>query len=117
MRNQDSKAPPPFWSREHETQYLVRTLVSNLRVGAGWRSVVPALARASVLAMEGSRASKARLEQAATAAGAAFHLCPSLDVLVPALLEEGVDGLERRCTLTPGEYATVHLERREVGQC
>lgn len=89
--------------REHETQYLVRTLVQNLRVGAGWRSVVPALARASVMAREGTHVSKQRLEQAANAGVAAFHLCPSLDVLVPALLEEGVDSLEQRCSLTPGE--------------
>ncbi|KAK9793179.1 hypothetical protein WJX73_007861 [Symbiochloris irregularis] len=88
--------------REHETQYLVRTLVQNLRVGAGWRSVVPALARASVMAREGMHVSKQRLEQAANAGVAAFHLCPSLDVLVPALLEEGIDGLEQRCSLTPG---------------
>ena len=64
--------------------------------------MVPALARASVLSREGSKASKARLEFAANAAGSAFHLCPSLEVLVPALLEEGVDGLQARCTLTPG---------------
>lgn len=79
--------------------------MQNLRVGAGWRSVVPALARASVLAREGATASKARLEQGAAAAAAAFHLCPSLEVLVPALLEEGVDALARRCTLTPGGCA------------
>ena len=84
--------------------------MQNLRVGAGWRSVVPALARASVLDREGKAASKARLEQAATAAGAAFHLCPSLDVLVPALLEEGIDGLAKRCTLTPGMYHINNLD-------
>lgn len=32
--------------REAETKYLVRTLVQALRVGANWRSVVPALAKA-----------------------------------------------------------------------
>ena len=32
--------------RESETKYLVRTLIQNLRVGANWRSVVPALAKA-----------------------------------------------------------------------
>lgn len=95
--------------REKETQYLVRTLVQNLRVGAGWRSVVPALARASVLTREGRHTSKARQDQAATAAGAAFHLCPSLEVLVPALLEEGVDGLEKRCALTPGKCPQAQL--------
>ena len=31
--------------REEEPRYVVRTLVSNLRVGANWRSVIPGLAR------------------------------------------------------------------------
>lgn len=35
--------------REAETKYLVRTLVQALRVGANWRSVVPALAKAFVI--------------------------------------------------------------------
>ena len=60
--------------REHETKFLVRTLVSNLRVGANWRSVIGAMARAVVLHREGSRVSKARLDAAATAASEAFHV-------------------------------------------
>jgi len=32
-----------------ETKYLVRTLVQNLRVGANWRSIVGALAKATLL--------------------------------------------------------------------
>ena len=67
--------------REEETRYLVRTLVQNLRVGASWRSLVPALGKACVLASS-TRPTKAALEAAAAAAGAAFHLCPSLNVLV-----------------------------------
>ena len=59
----------------------MRTLVQNLRVGASWRSLVPALGKASLLASN-PRPTKAALEAAAAAAGAAFHLCPSLDVLV-----------------------------------
>ena len=91
--------------REEETRYLVRTLVQNLRVGASWRTLVPALGRAALLARtSGSqRPTKAALDAAAAAATAAFHLCPSLDELVPALLEGGVDSLEQRCSLTPGE--------------
>lgn len=61
-------------SREHETKFLVRTLVSNLRVGANWRSVIGAMARAVVLHKEGPRVSKARLDAAATAASEAFHV-------------------------------------------
>lgn len=45
--------------REAEPKYLVRTLVGALRVGASWRSVVPALARAVVLHREGPRTPKA----------------------------------------------------------
>lgn len=60
--------------REHETKFLVRTLVSNLRVGANWRSVIGAMARAVVMHREGSRVAKARLDAAATAASEAYHV-------------------------------------------
>ncbi|DBB01067.1 hypothetical protein WJX77_004280 [Trebouxia sp. C0004] len=88
--------------REHETKFLVRTLVSNLRVGANWRSVIGAMARAVVMHREGPRVPKARLDAAATAASEAYHVCPNLDILVPALVEGGIDELEKRCALTPG---------------
>ena len=32
----------------------------------------------------------------------AFHVCPSLDILIPALRSGGVEGLDTRITLTPG---------------
>lgn len=64
-----------YWScREHETKFLVRTLVSNLRVGANWRSVIGAMARAVVMHREGPRVPKARLDAAATAASEAYHV-------------------------------------------
>lgn len=47
--------------RECEPRFLARTLVQNLRVGANWRSVVPALARAVVLHREGPAAGKVSL--------------------------------------------------------
>ena len=60
--------------REHETKFLVRTLVSNLRVGANWRSVIGAMARAVVMHREGFRVPKARLDAAATKASEAYHV-------------------------------------------
>ncbi len=97
--------------RDCETRYLVRTLVQNLRVGASWRSVVPALARTAALhraAAAGARPlTKAALDTAGAAAADAFHRCPSLDVLVPALLEAGPEGLEARMRLTPGADLSV----------
>ena len=62
------------WCREHETKFLVRTLVSNLRVGANWRSVIGAMARAVVMHREGPKVPKARLDAAATAASEAYHV-------------------------------------------
>ena len=44
--------------REQEPRFVARTLVQNLRVGANWRSVVPALAKAVVLHKEGGRVAK-----------------------------------------------------------
>ncbi len=65
---------PSLHCREHETKFLVRTLVSNLRVGANWRSVIGAMARAVVMHREGPRVPKARLDAAATAASEAYHV-------------------------------------------
>ncbi|KAH7616567.1 putative DNA ligase 6 [Nannochloris sp. 'desiccata'] len=120
--------------REAETKYLVRTLVQALRVGANWRSVVPALAKAVVihsiqaetladfLEKEASPSTssaaaagiaqqpqplpaippKAQLDAAATAAIAAFHVCPNLDLLIEAMHAGPMQTLEERCRLTPG---------------
>jgi hypothetical protein len=90
--------------RDCETRYLVRTLVQNLRVGANWRSVIGSLARAVLLESESSRPAKARLDAAAASVVEAFHVCPSLDILVAAMLEpSGVENLDTRISLTPGE--------------
>jgi hypothetical protein len=51
---------------------------------------------------EGSPKTKAEQDAAAKAALEAFHLCPNLEILVPALLEGGPGELQRRCSLTPG---------------
>ena len=33
-----------------------------------------------------------------------MQVCPNLDILVPALVEGGIDELEKRCALTPGMF-------------
>ncbi len=58
---------------------------------------------------EGSPKTKAEQDAAAKAALEAFHLCPNLEILVPALLEGGPGELQRRCSLTPGEKTMVVL--------
>lgn len=76
--------------------------MQNLRVGANWRSVIGPMARAVAIHREGPRCPKATLDKAAAAATAAYHLCPSLDVLVPALLEGDPTALDRLCAMRPG---------------
>lgn len=43
------------------------------------------------------------MDAASVRVSEAFHLCPSLDVLIPALREGGLAELERRCTLKAGK--------------
>ncbi|KAL6766970.1 LIG6 [Auxenochlorella protothecoides x Auxenochlorella symbiontica] len=89
--------------REGEVRYVVRTLVQGLRVGASWRSVIPALARAVLMHVEGTpRLPRARLDAAAAAATAAFHVCPSLDLLCAAMRSHPVEELERHVGLVAG---------------
>lgn len=92
--------------RDCETKYLVRTLIQNLRVGANWKSILGPLARAVVIHREGlavARGPKApRLEEAVAAVQYCYHVCPDLGILVPALVEGGVEGVRAKCTLNPG---------------
>lgn len=89
--------------REEEPKYIVRTLISNLRVGANWRSVLPGLARAFVYHEKGMSVSKAELDAASASVTEAFHMCPNLDLLIQALRDGGLQELHRRCTLKAGE--------------
>lgn len=45
-----------------------------------------------------------RLDAAATSAIDAFHVCPSLDILVPTLIEHGAEKLHEHIALTPGKH-------------
>lgn len=44
----------------------------------------------------------ARMEEAASTLKSVYSELPTYDLVVPALLEAGVDGLRGRCKLTPG---------------
>lgn len=43
-----------------------------------------------------------RLDAAATSAIEAFHVCPSLDILVPTIIQHGAEHLHEHIALTPG---------------
>ncbi|KAH9919076.1 DNA ligase I [Fomitopsis serialis] len=95
--------------QDQEAKYIVRSLEGKLRIGNAERTVLVALAHAFVLA-EQERANKrpnkeklaARLEEAANVVKSVYSELPTYDLVVPALLEAGIDRLCARCKLTPG---------------
>jgi len=100
-----------------EARYLIRTLANKLRIGLAEQSVLQALAHACVQTPIGqefppkihtafksadSDAFKEKLSAEALKLKTAYCECPTYDLLIPALLEEGVDGLKTQCKLTTG---------------
>lgn len=105
-------------AREGEIRWLTRTLIRNMRIGANKISVLHALASAAethhsrrdgnaygespnlaVVGKEGE--AKLGVTPAMAAVQRAYSLCPSVDVLVPALVEGGVPNAVRSCTMRP----------------
>ncbi|OSD03402.1 ATP-dependent DNA ligase [Trametes coccinea BRFM310] len=92
-----------------EAKYIVRSLEGKLRIGNAERTVLVALAHAAVLAEQDSsnkRVSKdklaARLEEAASIIKQVYSELPNYDLVIPALLDVGIDRLREVCKLTPG---------------
>ncbi|KAH7883566.1 ATP-dependent DNA ligase [Phlebopus sp. FC_14] len=95
--------------QDGEAKYIVRSLEGKLRIGNAERTVLVALAHATVLA-EKQRAGKkwseeklaSRLEEAADVLKSVYSELPTYDLVIPALLAHGVSGLRAQCKLTPG---------------
>ncbi|GAA5883042.1 hypothetical protein JCM16303_006806 [Sporobolomyces ruberrimus] len=88
-----------------ETKYLIRSLEGKLRIGLAEKTVLVSLAHAAVTAeskKSGKKLSSARLEEGAETVKAVFSELPSYDLVVPALLEKGIDDVRSACFLTPG---------------
>ena len=99
------------------SRYLIRMLAGKLRIGLAEQSVLQALAQACVQTppcqeypptkhtvhknTEGEKF-KEELAKESLKLKTAYCECPSYDILLPALLEAGIDGLGARCRLTPG---------------
>ncbi|KAK0569384.1 ATP-dependent DNA ligase Cdc17 [Tilletia horrida] len=94
---------------DEEPKYLIRSLEGKLRIGLAERTVVVALAQAAVYSKLGSKAYSMKEEKLAkllldgtNTLKAVYSELPSYDLIVPALLEVGIEGLPDRCKLTPG---------------
>ncbi|KAJ2921789.1 hypothetical protein H1R20_g15307, partial [Candolleomyces eurysporus] len=90
-----------------EAKYIVRSLEGKLRIGNAERSVLVALAQAAVLAEKGGKKWSpekltSRLEQGTEIMKAVYSELPTYDLVIPALMEHGIDGVREKCKLTPG---------------
>ncbi|VVA94247.1 unnamed protein product [Arabis nemorensis] len=96
--------------REKEIKFLVRTLARNLRIGAMLRTVLPALGRAIVMNSfwnchnkEPSENSfREKLEGVSAAIVEAYNILPSLDVVVPSLLDKDIEFSTSTLSMIPG---------------
>ncbi|KAJ7975786.1 DNA ligase [Quillaja saponaria] len=95
--------------REKEMKFLVRTLVRNLRIGAMMRTVLPSLAQAVVLHCSpnfhqaGSTENlKEKLQCLSAAVVDAYNILPSLDLVVPSIMNKGIEFSASSLSMAPG---------------
>ncbi|EOA33487.1 hypothetical protein CARUB_v10019664mg [Capsella rubella] len=96
--------------REKEIKFLVRTLARNLRIGAMLRTVLPALGRAVVMnslwnchTIEPSESCfREKLEGVSAAVVEAYNILPSLDVVVPSLMDKDIEFSTSTLSMVPG---------------
>lgn len=85
-----------------ETKFLIRTLVRNLRVGANWRSVIPALGKAILLYKSSEFPQKEELDKAAASSIDMYHVVPNIDTIIRIMLEYEPSEWTSKVSLTPG---------------
>jgi len=103
--------------RGSEARYLIRSLAGKLRIGMAEQSVLQALAQAAVqtpfcqdyppevhTAYKSADNDKFKefLGKESLKLKTAYCECPTYDILIPALLEGGIECLADKCKLTPG---------------
>jgi len=91
----------------NEPKYLIRSLEGKLRIGLAEQTVLMSIGQAIVLSENmDKRKSKERLESEITKAietiKSIYSELPSYDIIIPALLKNGIHDLKSICKLTPG---------------
>ncbi|KAI8611037.1 ATP-dependent DNA ligase, partial [Chytriomyces sp. MP71] len=90
-----------------ETKYLIRSLEGKLRIGLAEKTVLIAIAHASILSdPECKKWSKDKIEKQLESGVATIKqvYCelPNYDIIIPAIAEHGIESLHDHCKLTPG---------------
>jgi len=91
----------------NEPKYLIRSLEGKLRIGLAEQTVLMSIGQAIVMSENmGKRKPKERLESEITKAietiKSVYSELPSYDIIIPALLRNGINDLVSICKLTPG---------------
>jgi DNA ligase-1 len=108
-------------AREVEAGYIMRLLQGKLRIGLAQQTVVAALAHA-VLLQEGGAVSRFddqladRLGEADNTLKQVFSECPTWNLIVPALLAQGVAALPSACHFLPGVPVKPMLAKPTHGE-
>ncbi|GAB1861374.1 DNA ligase [Camponotus japonicus] len=103
--------------RNTEARYLIRSLAGKLRIGLAEQSVLQALALACAMTppqqsyppeilnanknLSNDRF-KQKYDEIALILKTTYCECPNYNLIVPVLLEDGINGLPSKCKLTPG---------------
>ncbi|XP_032388316.1 DNA ligase 1 isoform X2 [Etheostoma spectabile] len=103
--------------RFSEARYIVRSLAGKLRIGLAEQSVLSALSQAVCLTPPGqgfppavidagkgmsTESRRAWIEEKSLILKQTYCEMPNYDVIIPVLLNEGIDELPNHCKLTPG---------------
>ncbi|XP_011646999.1 DNA ligase 1 [Pogonomyrmex barbatus] len=103
--------------RNTEARYLIRSLAGKLRIGLAEQSVLQALALACAMTPpeqsyppEVLNASKKmtsdrfkeKYDEIALILKTTYCECPNYNLIIPVLLENGINALPNKCKLTPG---------------
>ncbi|KAI6691514.1 hypothetical protein NL676_028342 [Syzygium grande] len=90
--------------REMEMKFIVRTLVRNLRIGAMMRTVLPAFAQAVVMnsSCEDTSQKLEKIQSLSASILEAYNVLPSLDLIIPSLMKEGIEFSSSHLSMIPG---------------
>ncbi|XP_056162861.1 DNA ligase 6 isoform X5 [Syzygium oleosum] len=90
--------------REMEMKFIVRTLVRNLRIGAMMRTVLPAFAQAVVMnsSLEDTSQKLEKIQSLSAYILEAYNVLPSLDLIIPSLMKEGIEFSSSHLSMIPG---------------
>ncbi|ORY88006.1 ATP-dependent DNA ligase [Protomyces lactucae-debilis] len=83
-----------------EAKYLIRSLETKLRIGLAEKSVLTALS-AAILSSQ-KRPTEDAIQKGDAILKQVYSELPTYNLIIPALLEHGLDRLREHCKLTPG---------------